>query len=457
MRRLPIRWRLTLWYGCVLAIILLLSGVGIYILTQFHLLERTDRTLSEGLDSVQEELEEASTSAGLQARLHRRFGHYEHLLYDIRYVGQSSPLFSRRLSEQPFPDPLGQLPEGETDLSSFRATTGEQWRIARRIIQGPDGQIVASVAASLTADQHELWELLGTLAGVGSIAIVAALVGGYVLARRALAPIDRMTQAAQEISGRRLDGRIVASNSDDELGRLAATLNGMIDRLAQSLSEMRQFTADAAHELRTPLAVIRTEAEVVLRSPRSPEEYRRSLEMLLEEVEQLGQLANQLLLLAREDAQSARIVRAPVQLERVVREALTHFQPIAGNTSVEVLATTNGCNVEGDPERLRQLVWNLLDNALKFTPPGGQVRVALEQREAEAVLTVADSGSGIASEHLDKIFNRFYRADTARQGTGAGLGLSICRAIAEAHGGTIAVESDVGEGTTFTVKLPTRE
>src|SRR6476661_9637367 len=133
MKRLPIRWRLTLWYGCVLAIILLLSGVGIFILTQYHLLERTDRSLAEGLDAVQEELEEASTSTGLQARFHRRFGHYEHLLYDIRYAGDSSPLFSRRLSEDAFPA-VNKETGNAAPFSTFQASSGEQWRIARRSI-----------------------------------------------------------------------------------------------------------------------------------------------------------------------------------------------------------------------------------------------------------------------------------------------------------------------------------
>jgi two-component system heavy metal sensor histidine kinase CusS len=454
MKRLPIRWRLTLWYGSVLTIILLLSGVGIFFLTEFHLLERTDRSLAEGIESVQEELEEASTSSGLQARLHRRFGHYEHLLYDIRYAGESSPLFSRRLSDEPFPEYREKVPQGEPTVSTFRSTSGEEWRIARQSIDGPDGAIVVSVATSLADDQHESWELVGTLAGVGSLAIFAALVGGYFLARRALAPIDRMTQAAQEISGHRLDGRIVSSNADDELGRLAATLNGMIDRLAQSLSDVRQFTADAAHELRTPLAVARTELEVTLRSPRSAEEYRRSLEMLLEEVEQLTQLANQLLSLSREDAQGSRIQHEPVHFDRTVAEALTHFRSLANDKGVEIAAHTSECCVQGDPERLRQLVWNLLHNAVKFTPPGGHVSVRLEPRNTGVVLKVSDSGTGIAQEDQEKVFNRFYRADSARHGAGAGLGLSICQAIVEAHGGSIRVESEVDKGATFVVTLP---
>jgi signal transduction histidine kinase len=177
--------------------------------------------------------------------------------------------------------------------------------------------------------------------------------------------------------------------------------------------------------------------------------------MLLDEIEQLSQLANQLLLLSREDAdRSGGQQREPVQFDRLIADALAHFQPVADTRTIRISPSTVSCSIEGDRERLRQLVWNLLDNALKFTPAGGQIRLALKVDNGEAVFSVTDSGMGIAPEHLDKIFNRFYRVDTARQGTGAGLGLSICRAIAEAHGGVIAVASELGKGTEFTVRFP---
>jgi two-component system, OmpR family, heavy metal sensor histidine kinase CusS len=454
MNHLSIRWRLTLWYSAMLAIILLISGTGLYYLMSFHLLSRLDRDLTAELKGIDAELEESSTTAGVSARLHRRFGHYENVLFDIRYPDGSTPLFSRSLGNEPFPSTETQALPASTAYSTYQTSDGSRWRIASRQISGPDGPLAARVAGSLTADDHELNELLGSFLVLGPLALLAAIGGGYLLARRALAAIDRMTREAHEISAHRLNRRLVVSNPHDELGRLATTLNGMIARLEKSFADMQQFTADAAHELRTPVTVMRNETEVTLRAARTPEEYRASLEGLLEECERLTRLADQLLYLCREDAGMTRSQHAEVQLDQIATEVADHMRALAQEKRIALaLNKIDSCTVIGEPNGLRRLVFNLLDNAIKYTPDGGQVGVRLSRTNGHVELVVADTGVGIPAEHVPHVCNRFYRVDSSRQAGGTGLGLAICRAIVESHNGQINVVSAPNAGTTVTVTL----
>ena len=286
-------------------------------------------------------------------------------------------------------------------------------------------------------------ELLAALLLFGSLAILGAVAGGYLLARRALAPIDQMTLAAREISASRLNRRLDAPNESDELGRLASTFNQMFARLEQSFADMQHFTADAAHELRTPLTILRSEAEVALRAPRSAEDYRRSLESLLEEAERLTHLADQLLYLCREDAGIAKAEFAEIELDHLAGDVVGHMRAVAESKGVALqVGELSPCRMLGDSQRLRRLLFNLLDNAVKFTPQGGTVTIQLAKRDRCVELTVSDTGAGIPSEHLPHVFKRFYRADAARDGTGTGLGLAICRAIVESHDGTISATSE---------------
>jgi len=234
----------------------------------------------------------------------------------------------------------------------------------------------------------------------------------------------------------------------------------MIGRLEQSFAEMQRFTADAAHELRTPLAVIRNEAEVALRSPRSPAEYARVLENLLEETNRLTTLAEQLLFLSRQDAGLHENVQESVATHELVGEVVTNMQLVAQEKGVTlVLEENQPCRLSSDPRQLRRVLYNLLDNAIKYTPPPGRASVHSTVTPAGWALRVTDTGVGIAPEHLPHIFDRFYRIDPARSsnGAGAGLGLSICRAIVRSLGGQIQAESSVGQGTAFVVVLPVRE
>jgi heavy metal sensor kinase len=316
---------------------------------------------------------------------------------------------------------------------------------------------VIQAAASLAANDHELGELLAVMLLMGPLALASALGGGYLLARKALAPVERIAATADEMTAVRLHQRLAVANPDDELGRLAQTLNGMIARLERSFEEIRRFTADAAHELRTPLSVLRNEAEVALRNPRDPEHYRQVLEGQIDEVARLSRLVEQLLFLCREDSGSARVEHQAICWDRVIHGVADHMHVVAEEKGVTLdVADLAPCRVQGDEDHLRRLLFNLLDNAIKYTPAGGRVTVRTECLNGRASLRVSDTGVGISPEHLPRVFDRFYRVDPARgrETGGLGLGLAISRAIAESHGGTLEIESTLGQGTRLTLTLP---
>jgi heavy metal sensor kinase len=277
------------------------------------------------------------------------------------------------------------------------------------------------------------------------------------LARQALAPVERMAATADEITATQLDRRLHVPNPDDELGRLARTLNGMIARLERSFEEVRRFTADAAHELRTPLAILRNEAEVALRIPRESEQYRDCLENMLEEIDHLSRLSEVLLFLFREDAGLGAHTGDVLSLDQIVREVADDIRVVAAEQNQElVVDASSPCNVLGNAEQLRRLLFHLLDNAIKFTPAGGSIGIRVERQKGQARVIVWDAGIGIAPEHLPRVFDRFYRVDSARSRRtgGDGLGLSICKSIAETHQGCIELVSQPGKGTQVTLTLP---
>jgi heavy metal sensor kinase len=284
-----------------------------------------------------------------------------------------------------------------------------------------------------------------------------------------------MTTTARRIEAERLAQRLEGEEADDELGRLARTLNEMLARLEAAFAQVRRFSADASHELRTPLTVLKGEIEVALRSPRDSGEYQRVLASALEEVESMTRLVDDLLLLSRADAGALRWGAEPVELDRLVEEVAKEGEILGRGKQVRVkIQGLEPLIVQGDGQRLKQLLRNLVDNGVKYTPPGGQVSLALRAVKREtsnvkrmgseigqaggdlAEITVQDSGIGIPPEALPRIFERFYRVDPARsrEAGGAGLGLCIARTIAEAHGGRIEVQSIPGAGSTFTIVLP---
>jgi heavy metal sensor kinase len=453
INRLNIRWKLTLFYGGVLAVVLMAFSTTVYLAIRYQMLQRIDQGLKEEVSDVIYEVQRAKDADGLLTILDRRFAQHQGFDFQITTPDGKRFFANARMADKSLPLPESSVPENLAVFQTVALDAG--YRVVTVRSDGPQGPLVIQVARSLEDHNQELGELLAVFAIVVPLTLLATLGGGYFLARRVLSPVQRITQAAQHITASRLDQRIELANPNDELGALAATLNDMIQRLERSFQEMQRFTADAAHELRTPLTVIRTEAEVALRSPRSTEEYGRVLENLLEETNRLSHIADQLLFLCRQDAGLHPSLREPVDASQLLQDVVGHMQAVAHEKQITLSLEANPrCEMLGDAPQLRRVFYNVLDNAVKYTPRGGAVAVRGELLDAAWSVCVTDTGIGIAPQHLPHIFDRFYRADPARTGeTGAGLGLSICQSLLHSMHGRIEVKSHIGCGTTVTVVL----
>jgi heavy metal sensor kinase len=301
--------------------------------------------------------------------------------------------------------------------------------------------------------RHWLLFLLATLPLVG----VIALGGGYVLIKRALSPVDRIAASAERISSHNLSERLPVAQTGDELERLSLALNRMIERLDAAFNHSRRFVADASHELRTPMTVLRGELEGLVQQPQLTAEWKDRLGSALEEVERLAQIVEGLFAISRLDAGEAAAEWVPLDLSQLAVSTAEQMALLAEDKGVRVNCNGSiGVWVQGDRARLKQVVVNLLDNAIKYTPQGGAVTLAVTTSDSKAVLEVSDTGVGIASDALPRVFERFYRVDKSRsreQG-GAGLGLAIVKSICTAHHGDVQAASSPGHGSRFRVELP---
>jgi heavy metal sensor kinase len=321
---------------------------------------------------------------------------------------------------------------------------------------GEDLRCRIQVSRDVRARESALASLAGFLALAGGGVLLATLGLGLLLARLVLKPVASMTREAATLSpedpGRRLHPSTVAV----ELHGLATTLNAALDRLAEALDRQRRFTSDASHELRTPVSVLLAGTELLLRKPRTPEEYREGLERQLRTIRRMKEITENLLALARSDAAAEGPARDPVDLGDVAGAACEEILPLAEEKGLRIeREIESGVRVPGDRGRLARLATNLLSNAVKFTPPGGTVTVRVAREEGGAGLSVADTGPGIPAEHLEHVRERFYRVSGGRDAAeGAGLGLAIADRIARAHGGTLAIESPPGRGALVRLLLP---
>ncbi|MEW5981633.1 MAG: ATP-binding protein [Acidobacteriota bacterium] len=339
------------------------------------------------------------------------------------------------------------------DPPAARPATRSREGRREAILAAPGGALVL-VGRDAADVRREVWSLAGTVGGVGVAALGLSLLGGWFLAGRALAPVSRISRTAAAMSAGDLGARIPLDRTESELEQVAVSLNAAFDRLDDALRKERQFTADASHELRTPLAALWTEIEWALARPRTGGEYRQSLETCLAAGARMRGVVEGLLTLAHADAGTISPMRIPVGLKTVAEEAVVLLRPVAERRAIAVTVRGDDVVVDGDPDRLREMITNLVSNAIDYNVDGGAVNVIVSGAGGVR-LTVSDTGVGIAEADLPRVFDRFYRADPARarNAGGAGLGLAVAKWVAESHGGTIACKSVPGQGTTIEVIL----
>lgn len=341
----------------------------------------------------------------------------------------------------------------------------EEHRIYEKKLQGASGNDYYIRCGFLQVELTDDIDVLNRAILIASISILlAAPLGAYVIALRATRPITQIITTTAKLKPGNLEERLPIRGTGDEIDQLSQTINGMLDRLASYINQNRDFVANAAHELRSPLAAVRSSVEVALNKGRTPEEYTVILADVMEEIGRLAGLVNRLLILAEGDAGRLSGRAQFAHLDKIVRESVDMFEAVAEMRGVRLaIGALAPAVVPGDETYLRQVVRNLIDNAIKYNRNPGQVVVHLrvEPAKKEALLTVEDTGIGIDADVLPRIFERFYRADKARtreqERSGYGLGLSICQAIVQALHGDITVTSEAGKGTTFTVRLPCAE
>ena len=462
---MSIRLRLTLWYTLVLSALLGVIGFAVFNVFAATLQANADRALEETTDQVFRVtrafavLDEIRISVPVEADVFRTSGLYLQVIdLEGRVVRQSAFLggYDQPLDPEAFRSPEAATSRLRHDVYIDRA----HLRVLTAPIPPTQPVGYLQVGLSLDANDEALAQLTRILLLGGAAGVVLAGVGGAFLARQALRSIDTITQTAIAITDAGdLSRRIPTPVARDEVGRLASTFNRMLERLETLFRSQQRFTADVSHELRTPLTTIRGNVDLMRRTRAADD---ASLDAIQSEADRMTRLVGDLLLLAQADA-GLPIRREPVSLDTLMLEVYRQISVIAKGVDVTI-GDEDAVSVMGDPDRLKQLLINLADNAIRYTPAGGRVTLSLKRLDGWAQLGVSDTGPGIPPEHLPHIFDRFHRVDKARSrrdsradgalGGGAGLGLSIAQWIAQSHGGRIEVHSEVGKGTTFTVSLP---
>jgi heavy metal sensor kinase len=320
-------------------------------------------------------------------------------------------------------------------------------------METPPGEQIL-VGCSITPELKELRHTALNLFAVGGWILLVGLAGGWWLVSRAIKPIEDISLTAVKISAGDLSQRINVAETESELGKLASVLNSTFARLDAAFAQQKQFASDAAHELRTPVAVMLTQTQTALNRERTAPEYRETLEACQRAAQRMRKLIVALLELARLDAGQEQMKRLCFDFSRTVADCVDLVKPLAEESGIKIFTELSPLEIAGDSERVAQVVTNLLSNAIQYNKPEGEVRVKLVSQGGLAILTVSDTGNGISREDLPHVFKRFYRGDKSRTGGNTGLGLAISKAIIEAHGGAIEVSSEEDAGTTFTVRLP---
>ena len=506
-----IKWRLQIWYGLILVAVLAGFGFTAYQLERGRVFRRVDEELQRRIAVI-------GDARRVQVRGQARSGGVQDIPPGRRPARDQNPDNPPRAQPPGPPLPgwegrpmrpeellawlprsnlfdqsdtngfyyIVQTPDGTDLLRSANAPAASPFS-SRRDIRGPGVSIseegglrlapprrqppsttgnfretigyrpgfVFVVGCSIAPEWKELRHTAVKLSGVGAAILLLGLAGGWWIASRAMQPIQGISTAATRISAGDLSQRINIADAESELGQLASTLNSTFSRLESAFGQQRQFTADAAHELRTPLAVILSETQATLKRERSAEEYRQAVEVCQRITQRMRRLIESLMELARLDAGQEQLKQMKFDLSTTAVDCVELVRPLADERNVKILSEVSSLSCVGDRERISQVVTNLLTNAVEHNRSGGEVKLSVQREGGLAVLCVSDTGSGISAEDLPHIFERFYRAEKSRSSGNAGLGLAISKAIIEGHGGSIEVSSQPDQGATFTVRLPT--
>ena len=482
MRFGSLRFKLTLWYVLILGILLISFSSFLY----FTLSKSLHRDVDNKLRSLAEIIASESSSPlskfgfgnidqALETSMNLKpIGKFIQVLDESGNIGRKSD----NLKNVQLPISLHALKNASKGLVTFE-TSRSFGNTPLRIITFPvveNSHVtkIVQIASSLEEVEHALNKLFLILIITVPLALMVAILGGQFLAHQALKPVDHITQTARIITSQNLSQRIIPPKVKDEISRLIETFNEMITRLDQSFRQIKQFSSDASHELKTPLTILKGEVEVTLRKERTSQEYQQTLKSNLEEINRMSQIVEDLLLLSKADTGEIRLNKEDINLTGILNEVVAQMGMIAKSKRLH-LSTSNhhqDIHIFGDALRIRELFMNLIENGIKYTEEGGSIHITLkkenerliknqsdraeEEKGGFAKIIVSDTGVGIAREDQERIFNRFFRVDKARsrEEGGSGLGLSICKWIVEAHQGEIRVESELGKGSSFIVKLP---
>ena len=464
-----IRSRLTAWHVAVLGFFLILFSILLYVFLSKRLHESIDNSLKVSANVIQKAalLEYSRTPLpGLDLFFDQFLG-YSNINKFYRIYDGSGHVDSRSkgIDASKFPltqDAYSRANQGQMTYETFNLVPWHRVRVITMPVIRNDNLVnLIQVGTSLKAVEDTLKNLRIFLFTAIPVALILSTLGGRFMATRALKPVAEITDTAQDIAhGANLSRRIPIPEVQDEIGNLARTFNEMMNRLEKSFNQVRQFSSDASHELRTPLTVLKGQSELVLSKPRSKAEYQEVLASNLEEINYMSRVLEDLLVLSKGDEGEVALEKEPVELGSIVEEVSRQGEIFADEKEVKIiLAYLEPVTILGDAHRLKQMVWILLHNAVKFTPSGGEIKITLQDLDDTVYFTIRDTGIGIPEQDLPKIFDRFYRVDKARSRMdgGSGLGLSICKHIVDRHHGTVDVESKLGEGTKFKIRFPKYE
>lgn len=451
-----IRVRLTGWYTVVLCLMLVVYATATFVAVRHEFVEQFDEQLHDDFETAEGFLK--PTSDGLIVWSGDRYhdpDNDEDRGSDV-WSTHGEPIYRSGASAALPPVALAAA-SAQPRYESL-VVNGHRWRTLTGTSLVGGRAVVLRASRSEDRLRQQLWEVLVVLVLGLPLVVVLAGVGGYVLARRALTPIDHLASEARRITADRLHERLSVPNQHDEIGRLAGVINETFARLESSFEQLRRFTADASHELRTPLAVIRGIGEAGLGETRTPAEYKEAMGSMLEEVDRLTNLVDTLLRLSHGDAGTVRLSREAIDLGQLTRDVVASLGILAEERNLRlVLDVADGVSINADRLVLREAITNVVDNAIKYSPQASSVDIRVHADTGQAVLTVADEGPGIAPEHRERIFDRFFRLDEARSrdNGGTGLGLAIARWAVEVNGGHITVEGGATGGSIFRIVLPT--